>query len=107
MEATTSSSRPEAGTPRCTRCRPRGSSPETAMRELLRALRLMLGISFAADPVRSVAALITASGQMVSMPLRAAGMAILVDGMASHDHHRAALGAVLIAGLSALGRLMT
>jgi ATP-binding cassette, subfamily B, bacterial len=77
------------------------------MREIWRGLRLMLGISFAADALRSVAALVTASGQAVSMPFRAVGMKVLVDGVAAHDHHRAVVGALLIVGISALTRLVT
>jgi ATP-binding cassette subfamily B protein len=76
------------------------------MRELVRSVRLMLGISFGADALRSIAALITASGQSVAMPFRAAGLKLLVDGVAGHDSRRAALGALLVAGISAGGRLM-
>jgi ATP-binding cassette, subfamily B, bacterial len=76
------------------------------MRDLLRGLRLMFGISFAADAPRSIAALITASGQQVALPFRAVGIGVLVDGMAAHDHRRAVTGAMLIAGLTALARLM-
>jgi ATP-binding cassette subfamily B protein len=77
------------------------------MRDLLRGLRMMLAISFAADAPRSIAALITASAQSAAVPLRAIGMAMLVDGMAAHDRGRAASGALLTAGLAALGRLVT
>jgi len=77
------------------------------MRELVRGVRLMLGISFAADTARSIAALITASGQSIAMPLRAAGLKLLVDAMAGHDARRAVLRALLVAGISAGGRLMT
>lgn len=76
------------------------------MRDLVRGVRLMLGISFAADALRSLAALVTASGQSVATPFRAVGMKLLVDGVAAHDRQRAVLGAVLIAGISALGRLV-
>jgi ATP-binding cassette subfamily B protein len=76
------------------------------MRDLVRGVRLMLGISFAADALRSVAALVTAAGQSIAMPFRAVGMQILVDGMTAHDHRRAALGAVLIAAIAGAGRVM-
>jgi ATP-binding cassette, subfamily B, bacterial len=76
------------------------------MRDLLRGLGLMLRISFTADAVRSIAALVTASGQMLWFPFRAVGMQVLVDGMVARDHRRAVLGAVLIAGASALGRIL-
>jgi len=77
------------------------------MRDLVRGVRLMLGISFGADAVRSVAALITTSGQLAALPFRAVGMKILIDGMAAHDHRRAIAGAVVIAAISALGRILT
>jgi ATP-binding cassette subfamily B protein len=76
------------------------------MRDLIRGFRLMLGISFSADAVRSVAVLITASGQMLAFPLRAVGFQVLVDSMVARDHQRAVLGAVVIAGVSALGRVL-
>jgi len=76
------------------------------MREAWRALRLMLGISFAADAVRSVAALVATSGQMASAPFRALGMKILVDGMAAGDRGQAILGALIVVGISAAGRLL-
>jgi ATP-binding cassette, subfamily B, bacterial len=77
------------------------------MRDLVRGLRLMLGISFAADAPRSVAALITASAQSVALPFRAVGIKVLVDGMATRDHGRAVTGALLVVGISALARLIT
>jgi len=76
------------------------------MRDVIRGLRTMLGISFAADAVRSVGALITASLQMAAMPFRAVGMQVLVDGVVARDHGRAVTGAVLIAGIAALGRVV-
>jgi ATP-binding cassette subfamily B protein len=76
------------------------------MRELVRGVRLMLDISFTADRLRSFAALVTASGQELTFPFRALGMKILVDGMGAHDRHGAIVGAVLIAAIAALGRVM-
>jgi ATP-binding cassette, subfamily B, bacterial len=76
------------------------------MRDLVRGLRLMLGISFAADPVRSVGALVTTSLQMAHVPFRAFGMQVLVDGIVARDHRRAVIGALLIAGISAIGRIV-
>jgi ATP-binding cassette subfamily B protein len=75
------------------------------MRDLVRAVRLMFGLSFAADPRRSIAALITALGRSVAYPFRAVGLAILVDGIAAHDPRRAVLGAVAMAGFAAAGRM--
>jgi ATP-binding cassette subfamily B protein len=77
------------------------------MREVLRGLRLMIGISWRADAARSVAALVTASGQMLSAPVRAVGIKVLVDGVLAADGRRALLGAALVAALGALHRLMT
>ena len=76
------------------------------MREIWRGFRLMLGISFGADALRSVAALVTASAQSVSIPFRALGMKVLADGVAAHDRHRAIAGALLIAGVSIAWRLV-
>jgi ABC-type multidrug transport system fused ATPase/permease subunit len=77
-----------------------------AMRSLVRGFGTMLGISFAADAPRSIAALITASARQVSLPFRALGMRYLIDGMTTHDHHGAMLGAVLVTVTAALNRLM-
>jgi ATP-binding cassette subfamily B protein len=77
------------------------------MGEVLRGLRLMVGISWRADAARSVAALVTASGQMVSAPVQAVGAKVLVDGVLAGDARRAVLGAALVAGLGAVHRLMT
>src|SRR5215470_1150630 len=116
MARTTRWSPPAVATPRCTRCRRRGSPTrppeapaapgEAAMRDLLRGLGLMIRMSFAADAARSVAALITAAGQEASVPFRAAGMKVLVDGMVAHDARHAGIGVALIAGITALGRVM-
>ena len=75
------------------------------MRDLLRGLGLMIRMSFAADAARSVAAVITAAGQEASVPFRAAGMKVLVDGMVAHDARHAGLGVAVIAGITALGRV--
>jgi ATP-binding cassette, subfamily B, bacterial len=77
------------------------------MAEVLRALRLMVGISWGADAPRSIAALVTASGQMLSTPVRALGMKMLVDGVIGHDRRLALTGAVLVVALAAVNRLMT
>jgi ATP-binding cassette subfamily B protein len=77
-----------------------------AMRELVRGVRLMFALSFAADAPRSIAALITASGNSGTLPFRAVGMKLLVDGMAAHDQRQTVVGAVILAGIAALGRFM-
>jgi ABC-type multidrug transport system ATPase subunit len=62
---------PAAATPGRTRFRPRASPrawrkpPEVAMRELLLGLWLVFSISLGANALRSIAALITASGQSI------------------------------------------
>ena len=75
------------------------------MRDVVRGVRLMVGLSFAADARRTVAALITALAREVAYPFRALGLAILVDGMTARDARRAVLGAVVMAGTAAVGRM--
>jgi ATP-binding cassette, subfamily B, bacterial len=77
------------------------------MREALRALRLMVEISWRADAARSAAAVGTAVGQLLSSPLRALGMMQLVDGVVASSASRATAGAITVVGLSALHRVMT
>jgi ATP-binding cassette subfamily B protein len=76
------------------------------MRETLRGIRLMLGISWRADRVRSVAAAFTASGQFVVLPIRAFGLKIITDGIVGHDRHRAIAGVVVMVAASAANRLL-
>jgi ATP-binding cassette subfamily B protein len=77
------------------------------VREVWRALRLMLGISWRADPWRTIAVLVTASGQTVTGPLRALGMKHFVDGLVSSNTRHALSGVVLLVVLGALNRFMT
>jgi len=77
------------------------------MKEVLRGLRLMLAISLGADAARTVAALVTASGQTLAFPFRALALKSLVDGAAAHDGRRALIGAGALAAVSLMGRLMT
>ena len=53
------------------------------MRDVVRCLGLMLGISLRADPVRSAGAFVTAIAQSVSSPLRAIGFGLLANGAAT------------------------
>jgi ATP-binding cassette subfamily B protein len=76
------------------------------MRELLRGLRLMAAISFGADAARSLAAIVTAVGQSLTVPLRAVGMKVFVDGALARDGRGAVGGALLVVGLSVVHRLM-
>jgi ATP-binding cassette, subfamily B, bacterial len=77
------------------------------MREWWRGVRLMLSISWRADAPRTLAALVTASGQTVVRPLRALGMKELVDGVASASHGRAVGGILLMVIVAAVDRVMS
>ncbi|MDQ3980063.1 MAG: ABC transporter ATP-binding protein/permease [Actinomycetota bacterium] len=76
------------------------------MREWLRTIRLMVTISWRADAPRSVAALVTASGQMAAVPLRALGLKVLADGAVAADGPYAIGGAALVLAFSAVHRVM-
>jgi ATP-binding cassette subfamily B protein len=65
----------------------------------------MLAISWRADRWRSVAALVTASLQMVVLPLRAIGLATIANGVVAHSTTKALAGAFLVVGLTALNRV--
>ncbi|MEA3056559.1 MAG: ATP-binding cassette, subfamily bacterial, partial [Actinomycetota bacterium] len=73
---------------------------------MLRTLRLMVQISWRADWIRSIFAVVTATGQMASLPFRAIGMKVLVDGVVAHDAAQAERGVLIIVGLTALNRVM-
>src|SRR5207245_7925395 len=93
---------------RPTRGRRGGRAPgtEPPARDALRSLRLMIAISLRADAMRSVAAVLTATGQYASMPVRALGLRILADGLVVHDGSRALQGTLFIVALSGVNRLM-
>ena len=76
------------------------------MRNALRTLALMVQISWRADAVRSVFAVLTACGQMASLPLRAIGLRMLTNGFVDGDRAEAMRGVVVILALTALHRLM-
>ncbi|HZU73896.1 MAG TPA: ABC transporter ATP-binding protein [Acidimicrobiales bacterium] len=76
------------------------------MPEALRRFRMMLAISVRADPVRSVAAVLTATGQHATLPVRAYGLKLVADGILRHQSHRAVTGVVLMVLLTAGNRLM-
>ncbi len=76
------------------------------MHEAVRGVRLMLSISWRADPVRSVAAAFTASGQFVVLPIRALGLKIITDGIVGQDRSRAIVGVAVIVAASAANRLL-
>src|SRR5260221_4424309 len=76
------------------------------MREAMRGVRLMLAISWRADPRRSVADAFTASGQFVVLPIRAFGLKVITDGIVGHDRGRAMAGVAVIVTASAAYRLL-
>jgi ATP-binding cassette subfamily B protein len=66
----------------------------------------MVAISLRADRWRSIAALVTASLQMVVLPLRAIGLAAIANGVVAKSTTQALAGAFLVVGLTALNRVM-
>jgi ATP-binding cassette subfamily B protein len=76
------------------------------VREALRALRVMVEISIRADTWRSIGAVLTAAGSMVTLPLRAIGLKMLTDGVVNSSLVQAFTGVLLVVGLSGLSRLM-
>ena len=72
----------------------------------MRTLALMVRISWRSDPVRSIFAVVTAIGQMASLPFRAIGVKHVVDGIAAGDRGRAVWGVVVVLALTALYRVM-
>ena len=76
------------------------------MRSALRTVVLMVQISVRADAVRSFFAVVTAVGQMASLPLRAIGLKVMTDGFVDGDRSTAIRGVVIILALTAVHRLM-
>ncbi|HVM07242.1 MAG TPA: ABC transporter ATP-binding protein [Acidimicrobiales bacterium] len=66
----------------------------------------MVQISWRADAVRSVFTVMTAVGQMASLPLRAIGLKYLTDGFVRGDSQLALRGIAIIVGLTAVHRVM-
>src|SRR5437763_8333414 len=77
-----------------------------ALRSALRTFRLMLAISLRADRARSIAALVSASLQMIVLPVRALGLKMIADGVVARSSTHALVGVALIVGLTALNRVM-
>jgi ATP-binding cassette subfamily B protein len=75
------------------------------MRGALQTLWLMLAISARADRARSIAALTSASLQLVALPVRALGMKIVADGLVAHSTRHALTGAGIVVGLTFLNRV--
>ncbi|HUP85406.1 MAG TPA: ABC transporter ATP-binding protein [Acidimicrobiales bacterium] len=76
------------------------------MRNALRTVALMVRISWRADAVRSLFAVVTAVGQMASLPLRAIGLRTLTDGFIRGDTGEALRGVAVVLALTATNRLM-
>jgi ATP-binding cassette subfamily B protein len=66
----------------------------------------MLAISWRADAVRSIGAALTASGQFVVLPVRAVGLAMIIDGIVAGGDGTAVTGAVIIVTASTAHRLL-
>jgi ATP-binding cassette, subfamily B, bacterial len=76
------------------------------MPKSLRALLVMVEISVRADTWRSILAVLTAVGSMVTQPLRAIGLKTLTDGVVAGSLVQALSGVMVVVGLTALGRFM-
>ena len=76
------------------------------MPESLRALGLMVLISWRADAVRSIWAVITGALQMTALPLRAIGVRLLTDGIVDGNVALATEGVLVVVGLTGASRLM-
>ena len=76
------------------------------MRSAIRTVALMVQISMRADAVRSVFAVVTAVGQMASLPLRAIGLKVMTDAFVDGDRSQALRGVAIVLGLTAVHRLM-
>src|ERR687886_216560 len=76
------------------------------MPEALRALGLMVALSWRADAPRSVAAVITGGLQMTTLPIRAIGLRLFTDGIVQSNLELASQGVLVVVGLTAASRLM-
>ncbi|MGH9279560.1 MAG: ABC transporter ATP-binding protein [Acidimicrobiales bacterium] len=76
------------------------------MRERLRNLRAMVGISWRADRLRSVTAALTTAAFTVSWTVGAVGMAWLVNGVATGKRSQALAGVVFLAALAGAQHLL-
>jgi len=75
------------------------------VRDALRTLWLMLAISLRADRARSLAALASASLQLIVLPLRVVGLALIADGVTAHSSTQAWTGVAIVVGLTLLNRV--
>ena len=72
------------------------------MPDFLRTLWLMVETSWRADWVRSIGAVTTVCGQMSTLPLRAVGLRLMVDGITGQNFNQAITGGLVVAGFSGL-----
>ena len=70
----------------------------------VRSMRLMFALSLRADARRSLAAVLTAVGAMVALPLRTIGLALVTNGIVSANLGTILVGVVLIGALQATSR---
>jgi ATP-binding cassette, subfamily B, bacterial len=66
----------------------------------------MILISWRADAPRSIAAVVTAALQVVTLPLRAIGLREITDGVVQHSVNTAVIGVLVIVSLTAASRVM-
>ena len=76
------------------------------MSELLANLRAMCALSWQADRARSVGSLITTALVPVTRSLQAVGFGLVADGVLDGDDSKAAVGALVVAGLTGANRLL-
>ncbi|MDQ3630330.1 MAG: ABC transporter ATP-binding protein/permease [Actinomycetota bacterium] len=77
------------------------------MRDWLRTIAMMVGISLRADAPRSAAAVVTAVGQMASLPFLAIGLKLFADGVVAGQSSDAVTGVGVVLGFALLNRLAT
>jgi ATP-binding cassette subfamily B protein len=75
--------------------------------DTLRTLRLMIGLAWRADKLRTIGCVSTAGTQMLAIPFRALGIQMLVDGITGGNLQHALAGALLVAGLSGANSIMS
>lgn len=77
------------------------------MRDWGRTVAMMVAISLRADARRSVAAVVTAIGQMASLPFQAIGLKVITDGIIARDQQQALRGVALVVAFAVLNRIST
>jgi ATP-binding cassette subfamily B protein len=75
------------------------------MTEAIARLKTMLAISVRADPVRSLGAVLTATGQFVGWPVRALGLKLVANGIVAKKSSEVLTGALVMVGLTLLTRV--